>query len=179
MQLTLITGNTHKLEEWQRMMPADIKLDHHPLDLDEIQSLDSAEIIRHKVRQAYEAIGQPVVVEDVSCGLDKLNGLPGPFIKFFEKQLGNGALYKLAGGEALATAICTIGYFDGKHEYFAVGEVRGKVVAPRTASGFGFDTVFIPDGVGKTYAEMTGPEKDAVSHRRLAIDELLKQLGQL
>ena len=53
MQLTLVTGNKHKAEEWRRMMPADFKLTSHAVDLDELQSLDADAVIEHKVRQAY------------------------------------------------------------------------------------------------------------------------------
>jgi inosine triphosphate pyrophosphatase len=178
MQLTLITGNTHKLEEWRRIVPAATALDHHPLNLDEIQSLDNAEIIRHKVRQAYEAIGHPVVVEDVSCGLDKLNGLPGPFIKFFNERLGQDSLLQLGGEGAAATAICTVGYYDGTNEIIVNGTVHGTIV-PARGNGFGFEDGFQPEGSTKTYGEMSRAEKDAASHRRLAIDELIARLKQL
>ncbi len=47
------------------------------------------------------------------------------------------------------------------------------IVEPRGASGFGWDSVFQPDtGGGKTYAEMTAAEKNAISHRSLAIAKL-------
>lgn len=46
------------------------------LDLDEIQSLDLREVIEHKVRQAHEKCGKPVLVEDVSLVFEDLGGLP-------------------------------------------------------------------------------------------------------
>ena len=78
----------HKLQEWQAFMPADITLSSVDLDLEEIQSDDPLEIMTDKVKRAYDEVQKPVVVEDVSAGLVKFDGLPGPFIKFFMKRLG-------------------------------------------------------------------------------------------
>jgi inosine triphosphate pyrophosphatase len=174
--ITLVTGNANKLEQWKRMFPGDIKLESADIDLDEIQSFDPKVITEDKVKRAYAQLGKPVIVEDVSAGLDHLNGLPGPFIKFFEQQLGKGALYTLAGKKCSATVSCTAAYYDGTTLLFGIGIVHGSVVAPRDGSGFGFDYVFLPDGHQKTYSEMTHAEKDAISHRHLAIVDLLAQL---
>lgn len=178
MQLTLITGNQHKLEEWERQLPSHIKLQHQAIDLDEIQSLDSAEIIRHKVRQAYAITQMPVVVEDVSAGLDNLNGLPGPFVKFFIERIGKDALYQIGGEGAAMTVACTIGYYDGTNEIIVDGTLRGTATAAR-GDAFGFDVSFVPDGQSKTYSEMTAAEKDAVSHRHIAIGNLVAELSKL
>lgn len=178
MKFTLITGNQHKLAEWQRMLPADFEVTHQAIDLDEIQSLDTAEIARRKVHEAYKIVNGPVVVEDVSAEVDDWNGLPGPFIKFFNERLGKDALYKLAGEGAGTTAMCTIAYYDGTREYVVEGRVHGTIVAPRVES-FGFDGIFVPDGQSKTYAEMAPEEKDQISHRRLALDELTAVFKQL
>lgn len=176
---TLVTGNPHKLEEFQRLLPADLAFDSVSLDLDEIQSLDPLAITEHKVRQAYTHVGKPVVVEDVSAGLDALQGLPGPFIKFFEQALGKDALYKLVNGDNAATVTCTIVYYDGKTMVTAQGVVHGEVVPLRPGQGFGFDNVFVPAGQTKTFSEMAPHEKDKLSHRFLAVKNLLEQLKQL
>ncbi len=100
------------------MMPAGIGLEAVDEDLPEIQSLDLEEIIIDKAQRAFEIIGRPVVVEDISAGLDELNGLPGPFIKFFEKSLGADALHQLARSDNTpATVTCLIGYCDGKNDF--------------------------------------------------------------
>jgi inosine/xanthosine triphosphate pyrophosphatase family protein len=62
-----------------------LEFEMHALDLTEIQSLDSREIVEDKLKRAYELLKTPLIVEDVACGLDSLKGLPGPFFKFFEK----------------------------------------------------------------------------------------------
>ncbi len=174
----IVTGNPHKLASFQRHLK-DYDFKTVELDLPEIQSLDSRQIITDKVQRAYEEIGKPVLVEDVSAGLDKLNGLPGPFIKFFEERLGKDALYQLSGTETPATVVSTIGYYDGHKLIITEGVVHGTVVAARGDKGWGFDACFMPDGQTKTYGEMTFAEKDAISHRSLSIAAFLKELQQL
>ncbi len=175
--ITLVTGNKHKLAEWQRLFPPSFKLVAIDVDLDEIQSLDVKAIVADKARRAYKKIGKPVIVDDISAGLDELDGLPGPFIKFFVNTLGKGALYKLAGNkETKATVTNVAAYYDGKNMIYGIGEIHGRVVAPRGGDGFGFDFSFVPDGHTKTFSEM-GPEtKDKISHRLLDIETLVIRL---
>lgn len=176
-RIFLVTGNANKLEEWRRQLPADIEIDSVNVDLPEIQSIDPEEIMADKARRAYEATGKPVIVEDVSAGLEKLGGLPGPFVKFFIKTLGDDALFTLAGKEnEPAIVSCSIAYYDGVDLLTVRGDVHGTVVASRGDNGFGFDKTFIPDGHHLTYAEMSAEEKDSVSHRSTAIKLLVKEL---
>lgn len=179
MNLTLVTGNKGKLMEWQRLVPVSIQLEAIDVDLDEIQSLRLEEILLDKVKRAYNQVRRPVIVEDLAIGIHSMNGLPGPFIKFFVKQLGNDCLIRLAGREGEpATVTCGVVYYDGNEVIYAKGEVSGVCVSPRGDNGFGFDFGFIPDGADKTYAEMSPDEKDAISHRRKAVDELVRKLGE-
>lgn len=76
-----ITGNQNKANYLSRTIG--IQLEHQKLDLDEIQSSDPKKVIEHKVKQAYSLINKPVLVEDTSLGFSAIDGLPGPFIKFF------------------------------------------------------------------------------------------------
>ncbi len=162
------------------MMPEGVELASHDVDLMEIQSDDPEEIVTDKVKRAYEVLKQPVIVEDVSAGLAQFKGLPGPFIKFYMKKLGQDALYKLAGEKDGAEAVvsCTAAYYDGDTLLVVRGDIDGTVVAPRPGSDFGFDVTFIPDGHTQTFSEMSGEEKDAVSHRSLAIRLLLDAMRQ-
>ena len=60
---TFITGNQHKADYLAKMLG--IALEHQKVELDEIQSVDLDVIVAHKVKQAYEQIGRPVLVDDV------------------------------------------------------------------------------------------------------------------
>ncbi|MCA9330830.1 non-canonical purine NTP pyrophosphatase [Candidatus Saccharibacteria bacterium] len=178
----LVTGNPNKLREWKRMIPSGIELNLEPLDIEiaEIQSLGATDIITDKAHKAFAAATGPIIVEDISAGLDKLNGLPGPFIKYFEEALGKGALHTLAQEEAApATLTATMAYYDGATLLVASADLHGQVVAPRGGEGWGFDFCFMPDGSSQTFSEM-GPEaKDKVSHRSAAIRNLLRQIAEL
>lgn len=152
-------------------------LENKKIELDEIQSLDLHEIINHKLRQAYEIVQQPVIVEDVSAELEVLNGLPGPFIKFFEERLGNDALFKLAGEGARAKIVCSMGYFDGQQSIVVDGIVEGSITRPRGNDGWGFDFCFMPDGLSQTYAELGAEKKSTLSHRHKAAMNMLAALA--
>jgi inosine triphosphate pyrophosphatase len=179
MKIVLVTGNAGKLKEWERLMPKRFGLEAHDVDLVEIQSLDHREIIEDKVRRAYAKLKQPVIVEDVSASLSCLNGLPGPFVKYFEIKLGEGALYKLAlpYDDKNALIRCDVAFFDGQKLLFSYGEIKGKVVSLRGDHGFGFDKVFMPDSGSQTFGEMGIEEKDHISHRSQAVKSLVQQLS--
>lgn len=177
-EITLVTGNPHKLAELQAIFPASLRLTSQKLDLDEIQSLDLHEIVRHKLCQAYGHIGGPVIIEDVSAEVEKLKGLPGPFVKFFEQVLGRGAMYQLA-GESPIRIICAMGYYNGEQEIIVDGILNGRLVAPRDGEGFGFDFEIIPDGYDKTVSQLGLKLKNTFSHRAQAARLLAKKLSKL
>jgi non-canonical purine NTP pyrophosphatase (RdgB/HAM1 family) len=56
--------------------------------------------------------------------------------------------------------------------HFFEGKVKGTVVSPRGANGFGWDVIFVPEGYDKTFGEMSFEEKNRISHRRLVVDKL-------
>lgn len=169
-QIFLVTGNKNKLAEWRRLLPTDISIDSLDVDLAEIQSTDPEEIVADKAKRAFEVTGKPVVVEDVSASLSSLNGLPGPFIKFFIKALGEDALYTLSNKKKEPASVsCSIAYYDGVELIIVTGVVEGSVVASRGGNGFGFDKTFVPNGEIETYAQMSSEKKDSVSHRSKAV----------
>lgn len=179
LKFTLVSGNKDKLSEWKRLLPDSVIVDNAEIDLDEIQSLDLRKIVERKAADAYNIIKKPVVVEDVSLGLDSLSGLPGPFIKFFNERMGAEGLYMLTHGkEDDAIVSCCVTYYDGKNFTTIQADVRGRVVASRGAGGFGYDEVFMPEGSIKTYAQMTHDEKDSVSHRSKAVKLLMEALSK-
>ena len=178
-QIALISGNPNKLRELSAVFPANINLTMQSLELDEIQSLDVHAILRHKLQQAYAIVNCPVIVEDVSAELANLNGLPGPFIKFFEQQLGRGALYALSSEGTGVTIRCVMGYYDGTKEQIVEGVLEGEITAPRGENGFGFDCVIVPNGYNATLAELSDKQKNTMSHRYLAATKMAEYLRTL
>jgi non-canonical purine NTP pyrophosphatase (RdgB/HAM1 family) len=156
--ITFITGNQDKADYLAKYLG--ITVDHVKLDLDEIQSLDLKEIVTHKVRQAYEKIQKPVVVEDVSLEFAALGRLPGSFIKFFVDEVPFETICSLLDGKTRkATARCVIGYYDGKDLRLFEGELGGEIAtAPSGTNGYGWDRIFIPQGYTVTRASLG--EKD-------------------
>ncbi|HUP26537.1 MAG TPA: non-canonical purine NTP pyrophosphatase [Candidatus Limnocylindrales bacterium] len=173
--ITFVTGSNNKVAEAKAILPFTIK--NKQIDLDEIQTLDAEQVVHHKLHQAFRIVGGPVMVDDVSAELESLNGLPGPFIKFFEQKLGQDALYKLVKTKNDRVKItCHLGYCDGQKEIIVKGVLYGTVVSPRGENGWGFDKVVMPDGQTRTMAEMSPEEKNNISHRYLALKLLAEKL---
>lgn len=156
--ITFITGNLKKAEYLSRYL--DFPVDHVKLDLDEIQSLDLREVVEHKVRQAYEIVKKPVIVEDVGLSFDAMGKLPGPFIKFFLEEMDFDSICRLLDGkERGAVASCVFGYFDGAKLELFEGSLRGEIAENAQGDGgYGFDSIFIPEGYTITRSQLN--EKD-------------------
>lgn len=164
------TTNEHKLREVSHIFGYDLEKVH--LELTEPQMLDVEAIAQAKALEAFEKVGAPVLVEDTGWYFEAWNGLPGAFAKFFMDTVGcTGILKMMANEENRRAKVKTaVAYHDGKAVHLFVGELGG-VVTPeeRGESKFGFDRIFQPDGQQKTYGEMTLEEKNAISHRGVAI----------
>ncbi|MEI6650676.1 MAG: non-canonical purine NTP pyrophosphatase [Candidatus Moraniibacteriota bacterium] len=178
-KITLITGNPGKVADVNRYIGFEI--DHLDLDLPEIQSLSSREIVEEKVLVAYAKLGMPVLVEDVSFVIHSLGTLPGPFIKWFERSLGYEGICRLLDGKDRAcTASVQYAYFDGERTIFSDGEMKGSVShTPRGENSFGWGKIFIPNGMNRTYAELTDDEKSEFAMRKKALFSLRKQLADV
>lgn len=172
--ITFITGNQHKADFLAEHLGLPVA--HHKLDLDEIQSLDPHEVVEHKVRQAYDILHTPVLVEDAGLIFTAMGRLPGTYVKWFIEEMGYEGLLKLANNLPEQTAIGRVcyGLYDGTQLHFFDGEMRGHIAAQARdgGQGFGFDPIFINDGFTKTRAEMTATEYARTSYRTMAIDTL-------
>lgn len=163
-----VTGNPEKAENFSRHIG--ITIDHHPAELDEIQTLDASELVEHKVRQAYVQLQRPVLVEDVTFSFEALGGLPGPFVKFFvhagtDLESGVERMCRMLDGfdNRRAVATCTFGYYDGKKLVLFEGSLAGVIAdSPRGKGGFGFDRIFIPDD----FEDLTAAELDQAGYER-------------
>lgn len=160
-----VTGNPEKARNFSQHIG--LQVTHRPVELDEIQTLDPAELVSHKARQAYATLQRPVLVEDVTLEFEALDGLPGPFVKFFVQaggdiESGVERMCRMLDGFAnrRARAKCTFGYFDGTTTVLFEGSLVGTIARhPRGDGGFGFDRIFVPDGFDdKTAAELDEDE---------------------
>lgn len=166
MPIQFITGSQHKFQEINAIVGC---LEQLKIDLPEIQGVDPKPIIEAKLERAMVDHHRELIVEDTSLFLQCLPGLPGPLIKWFMQTQGRPGLWRLVDslGFYEAEARTTIGYTDGSsHVRYFEGSTYGTIVAPRGDSSFGWDPLFVPEeGDGRTYAEMTEAEKNAISHR--------------
>ncbi|HBP51610.1 TPA: non-canonical purine NTP pyrophosphatase, RdgB/HAM1 family [Candidatus Shapirobacteria bacterium] len=172
MKIIFLTGNKDKFSEAVEIIPY---LQQSDIDLTEIQSIDPKDVILHKLEEAKKHIKGNLIVEDTSLTLEGMNGLPGTLIKLFLKTIKNEGLVKIAKsfGNDKATAKVMIGYADEKGECkFFEGLIEGRIVKPRGDNGFGWDEIFEPQGMKKTFAEMTTEEKNKISMRKLAFQKL-------
>ncbi len=177
--ITFITGNQKKADYLAEYLG--FPIDHMKLDLDEIQSLDLKEIVKHKVRQAYEKVKKPVLVEDVSLEFTALGRLPGPFIKFFlEEMSAQDICSLLENKDKKALARCIFGYYDGNKEAYFEGSMNGIIAGkPAGTGGFGWDTIFIPEGFDITRAELSKEDYQKTYLRIKRIEEVKRFLTSL
>lgn len=176
-RFVLVTGNPGKIAEARTAVG--LELEAVELDLPEIQSLDYGEVLREKAAEAWRRIGRPLIVEEAGLDLAALNGFPGPLVKWMLGAVGAEGIARTAAalGDVRASARCFLLYKDGEREVVAEGRTEGALVVPgRGTHGFGWDPVFLPEGSRLTFAELTGVEKDAVSHRGKAWREMVRML---
>jgi inosine triphosphate pyrophosphatase len=175
--IKVLTGNLNKFKEIQAVIP-DVEI--YELDLPEVQSIDPNEIIEQKLIEGQKHLKGPFMIEDTCLIINGMNGLPGLLVKFFLKTVGVEGIYKMAQvfEDMSALAIATIGYVDENNaNHIFRGELKGNIVSPRGEDGFGWDSIFEIESLGKTMAEISPEEKLKVSMRVLALKQLQEHLA--
>ncbi|MDR1992128.1 MAG: RdgB/HAM1 family non-canonical purine NTP pyrophosphatase [Nitrososphaerota archaeon] len=177
------TGNVHKFNEARCILGGlGIAIGMLRLKGDEIQSDDLQEIAKKSVQTAYKKCQLPVFVEDAGLFIDALNGFPGPYAAYAYRTIHNSGILKLMEGkkDRGATFKSIISYCDDQilDPLSFYGESKGIITLQEhrepEKSSFGFDPIFKPDHNLKTFAEMTIPEKNACSHRAVALCRFAK-----
>jgi len=171
-EVLFATGNRHKLEELGRVL-RECGLVPRTVDVAklEVQSDDIGVVAAYAAVHAYSVLGRPVLVEDAGLFVNALGGFPGPYSSYVYKTIGLNGLLKLLEGVRERTAVfrSALAYAGPWGVVVFKGEVRGRIAEePRGSAGFGFDPVFIPEGVERTFAEMSTEEKNRISHRARA-----------
>jgi XTP/dITP diphosphohydrolase len=179
-RIALITGNAGRAAEYAAMLG--IEVTPAKADLTEIQSLDVADVAARKAADAYAQLGEPVLLDDTGLTVHAWNGLPGALVAWFLDTVGPQGILAMAAGltDRRATVSTALGYASADGVRVFRGSVNGTLAtAPRGEAGFGYDSIFIPDSDPnqRTYAQMTSEEKNKISHRRRAVDEMRSVLG--
>lgn len=178
--LVYVSSNTHKVAALNKWLGR--TLPHRGLDIEELQDLDPQKVIEHKARSAYIQIGGPILIEDTSLTFHALGNLPGTYIKWFLQELGTEGLCKILDGytDRSATGLVHYALYDGSKMYFFKCKVFGSVPKqPRGNRGFGWNPVFVPNGINKTYAELSDTEFAKYGARPAAVAKLKTFLDNL
>ncbi|MDR0916014.1 MAG: RdgB/HAM1 family non-canonical purine NTP pyrophosphatase [Oscillospiraceae bacterium] len=185
----LASSNAHKIAEMRELLapqgirllaPSDIGLD---LDVDETGETfrDNALL---KARAYCAAAKLPAIADDSGLCVDALDGAPGVYSARYGGTSGDAAhiallLKNLDGAtDRAAKFVCAIAcVFPNGDELRADGECHGEIAREtRGDNGFGYDPVFWLPQFGKSMAELTAAEKNAMSHRGLAVREFSEKL---
>uniref|UniRef100_A0A0N4Z6J6 Inosine triphosphate pyrophosphatase n=1 Tax=Parastrongyloides trichosuri TaxID=131310 RepID=A0A0N4Z6J6_PARTI len=179
--IKFVTGNSNKLKEVQNIFGSNkhFSVEAVNLDLPEYQA-SAEEIVTKKCHLACEQVSGPIIIEDTSLYFKALGGLPGPYIKWFLKELKPEGLAHMASlyptQEAYAQCIFAYCEEKGSEVLLFKGIINGKIVAPRGETTFGWDPIFQPNGYDVTFAEMDKEIKNKISHRSIALQKLFEYL---
>lgn len=185
MKLVFATNNLNKLAEVQKMLPNSIEL----LSLKDIDCFDDIEETattlegNAKIKANYitEKFGYNCFADDTGLEVEALNGEPGVYSARYAGEPANAENnmqklltelnHKTDRSAQFRTSICL--NLDGKQFLFD-GVCKGIILTSKQGEqGFGYDPIFQPEGYNKSFAEMTSEEKNKISHRGLAIQQLV------
>ena len=182
MRLTVATHNEHKLSEFARLLPG-YELVALPAG-SEAPAEDGDSFAANaliKARAGAEMTGEPTIADDSGICVESLGGEPGIHSARWAGEQSDDAanlelLIEKTEPGARLEYVCVIAYCDpqsGAEETFE-GRCCGlRAAQPSGRGGFGYDPAFEPlDLPGKTMAELSGDQKDQISHRGKAAREL-------
>jgi len=195
MTIVLATTNKKKIEEIKRMFDgfgiSFLTLDSFP-DCPEV--VEDGKTFRANALKKAVAVskftGYPAVADDSGLEVEALGGAPGVFSARYagDKAKDSDNVKKLlwemrpsSGTGREARFVCCIAFAtpEGKYKTFT-GYVKGIIGGKQKGfNGFGYDPVFYPEGLDRTFAEMTDQEKDRLSHRGRAMRKFYRYLKGL
>lgn len=186
-KIVVATTNQGKLKEIRSILS-----DYEIVSAAEVGFMDDVEETgatfvenaRLKAKTVCKAVGLPVLGDDSGLCVDALDGAPGVYSARYSGQ-GVAAnrkllLENLQGQKNRKAHFCcamVLAFPDG-NEIVVEGRTDGEITTAETngGNGFGYDCLFYSDELGKTFAEASADEKNAVSHRGKALHNLLLKL---
>lgn len=191
MDLVFASHNAHKAEEIRQLLPFNLKLS----TLSEINFKDEIpetgttfeENARIKAQTVYSIIKRPVFADDTGLEVEALGGAPGVYSARYAGEEENTVanmkklLEEMDGIEnRKAQFRCCIVLIIDDTEFVFNGIVRGTITSsPRGTSGFGYDPIFVPEGDIHTFAEIPLCVKNTISHRTLAVKQMIDFLNRV
>ena len=190
-KIVLASNNKHKVKEFK-----DILKDYEILTMNDIgfdsdivedgNSFLENSLIKAKTISEYlksKNLDYIVIADDSGLCCDALNGEPGIHSARYAsdhdiKKNRDVLINNLKDKDKKAYFNCTIVvyYPDGSYKHFE-GKTYGTIIdEERGKNDFGYDCIFLSDDLNKTFGEASEEEKNSVSHRGRAIEEMLKEL---
>ena len=193
MRIIAATKNKHKIEEIQAItkefgMEVISRAAAGVPDIEIEEDGDTFEKnSEKKAREIMELCGEITIADDSGLMVDALGGAPGVISARFAGEDGNDlknnekllALLSDVPPEtrtARFVSVITMVYPNGR-KIVARGECEGHMIyQPKGSNGFGYDPLFVPLGYDRTFAELSGTEKNLISHRAIALQNLRMKL---
>lgn len=193
MELIIASNNNHKINEIKQILGnrfenvfsmKDKNISHETVE----DGLTFEQNAIKKALELYRITKTPSLSDDSGLCVNALNGEPGIYSARFagtpcNDDNNNRKLLKLLENETDRTAFyeCVIAIcFDENNIITASGRTYGKILThPDGTGGFGYDPLFFSDELKKTFANSTSKEKNSVSHRAKAMNNLLSKLDCL
>ncbi|MCF6349164.1 MAG: non-canonical purine NTP diphosphatase [Flavobacteriaceae bacterium] len=191
MKIVFATHNQHKLLEVQQLMPKSIQL-LSLTDIDCNQEIPETAITLEgnaqlKANYVTQHYGYDCFADDTGLEVDALYGAPGVYSARYAGSTNNSGLnmqkllVNLDGASNRNARFKTVIALNlrGK-QYLFEGVCKGKILFQKQGEkGFGYDPIFKPKGFTKSFAEMTLTEKNSISHRGKAVNQLISFLSSL
>ena len=186
--VVVATGNPGKLKEMQAFLNDlgwTLQLKPPEIDVNETGKT-FIENARLKASEVAKATGQWAIADDSGLEIDALDGAPGIYSARYaatSEACIDRVLAEMSNeSNRGAQFVCALAMArpDGEIALETQGICRGEILSERRGSGgFGYDPIFYAPEAGKTFAQMSGPEKDAHSHRGIAFRQIMPQLRSL
>ena len=185
MKLVFASNNKNKIQEIQALVPKNIQI----VSLEDIGCTEdipeTADTIEGnailKANYVTEKYGYNCFADDTGLEVDALNGAPGVYSARYagEQKDANDNMDKLldelkdkSNRKANFKTVIALN-LNGKQNLFT-GIINGKIIDEKIGTnGFGYDPIFVADGYNKTFAELSMEEKSTISHRGIAVKELI------
>lgn len=190
MKIVFASNNKNKINEISQQLPKTIEV----VSLADIgctedipetgQTIESNAII--KANYVTEKYGLPCFADDTGLEIEALDGEPGVFSARYAGEDKNdeknmalvlAKLYQKSNRKARFKTVIALNINNEKHLF--TGIVNGNITQEKIGTnGFGYDPIFAPEGFAETFAQMTIEQKNEISHRGKAVEQLVKYLSQ-
>ena len=187
-EILFASNNEHKVDEVRAALPRQFTIRSLREVIGDVDIPETGVTLQEnaaiKARFLFSKTGMNCFADDTGLEITALNGAPGVYSARYASEgcsfddNMNKVLANLEGetnrSACFRTVICLI--LDRK-EYFFEGEIKGEILTSRVGEqGFGYDPIFKPEGYQLTFAQMTVEQKNTISHRGLAIQQVVEFL---